>query len=87
MTGYYRKKVHSNELIATFDDVLILPGFTDFSPSQVDLSSKLGKYNLNLPIISSAMDTVTEENMAISMALNGGLGVLHRNCSYERQLE
>ena len=87
MSDYYRKKVHSNELIATFDDVLILPGFTDFSPSQVDLSSKLGKYNLNLPIISSAMDTVTEENMAINMALHGGLGVLHRNCSYERQLE
>ncbi len=87
MSGYYRNKVHSNELIATFDDVLILPGFTDFSPSQVDLSSKLGKYNLNLPIMSSAMDTVTEENMAINMALHGGLGVLHRNCSYERQLE
>jgi len=87
MLEYYRNKVHSNELIATFDDVLILPGFTDFSPSQVDLSSKLGKYNLNLPIISSAMDTVTEENMAINMALHGGLGVLHRNCSYERQLE
>ena len=87
MSDYYRKKVHSNELIATFDDVLILPGFTDFSPSQVDLSSKLGKYNLNLPIISSAMDTVTEENMSINMALHGGLGVLHRNCSYERQLE
>lgn len=87
MSGFYRNKVHSNELIATFDDVLILPGFTDFSPSQVDLSSKLGKYNLNLPIISSAMDTVTEENMAINMALHGGLGVLHRNCSYERQLE
>jgi len=88
MSDYYRKKVHSNELIATFDDVLILPGFTDFSPSLVDLSSSLGrKYHFNLPIISSAMDTVTEENMAISMALHGGLGVLHRNCSFERQLE
>jgi len=88
MSDYYRKKVHSNKLIATFDDVLILPGFTDFSPSNVDLSSSLGgKYHFNLPIISSAMDTVTEENMAISMALHGGLGVLHRNCSFERQLE
>ncbi|MFX1325338.1 MAG: IMP dehydrogenase, partial [Promethearchaeota archaeon] len=87
MSDYYRKKIHSDELIATFDDVLILPGFTDFSPSDVDLSSTLGKYNLNLPIISSAMDTVTEETMAINMALNGGLGVLHRNCSFERQLE
>jgi IMP dehydrogenase len=88
MSDYYRKKVHSNQLIATFDDVLILPGFTDFSPNSVDLSSSLGgKYHFNLPIISSAMDTVTEENMAISMALHGGLGVLHRNCSFERQLE
>ena len=76
------------EFEEAFDDVLILPGFTNFSPSQVDLSSDLGgKYHFNLPIISSAMDTVTEENMAISMALHGGLGVLHRNCAFERQLE
>ncbi|MFX1490108.1 MAG: IMP dehydrogenase [Promethearchaeota archaeon] len=84
---YYREKIHSDKLIATFDDVLILPGFTDFSPNEVDLSSSLGKYHLNLPILSSAMDTVTEESMAINMALHGGLGVLHRNCSLERQLE
>ena len=83
----FREKIHSKELIATFDDVLILPGFTDFSPNDVDLSSKLGKYHFNLPIFSAAMDTVTEELMAIKMALHGGLGVLHRNCSYERQLE
>lgn len=87
MTDKYRKKVHSQELIATFDDVLVLPGFTNFSPSEVDISSNLGKYHLNLPIMSSAMDTVTEELMAINMALRGGLGVMHRNCSYERQLE
>ncbi|MFX1308389.1 MAG: IMP dehydrogenase [Promethearchaeota archaeon] len=87
MTEKYRKKIHYNELIATFDDVLILPGFTNFSPTEVDISSNLGKYHLNLPIMSSAMDTVTEELMAINMALRGGLGVLHRNCSYERQLE
>jgi len=83
----FREKVHSKELIATFDDVLILPGFTNFSPSEVDISSNLGKFHLNLPIMSSAMDTVTEELMAINMALHGGLGVMHRNCSYERQLE
>lgn len=87
MTDKYRKKVHSKELIATFDDVLVLPGFTNFSPSEVDISSNLGKYHLNLPIMSSAMDTVTEEVMAINIALHGGLGVMHRNCSYERQLE
>jgi IMP dehydrogenase len=87
MSDKYRKKIHYNELIATFDDVLILPGFTNFSPSEVDISSDLGKYHFNLPLMSSAMDTVTEEVMAITMALHGGLGVLHRNCSYERQLE
>ena len=74
-------------MIATFQDILILPGFTNFNPKEVDISSNLGKYHLNLPILSSAMDTVTEELMAINMALRGGLGVLHRNCSYERQLE
>jgi IMP dehydrogenase len=87
MTGKYRDKVHSKELIATFQDVLILPGFTNFAPNEVDISSNLGKHHLNLPIMSSAMDTVTEDVMAINMALHGGLGVLHRNCSYERQLE
>jgi len=51
------------------------------------LSSNLGNYKLHMPILTSAMDTVTEEMMAIRMALLGGLGVLHRNCSFERQLE
>jgi len=83
----FREKIHSKDLIATFDDILVLPGFTNFAPSEVDISSNLGKYHFNLPIMSSAMDTVTEELMAINMALHGGLGVIHRNCSYERQLE
>ncbi len=87
MSNKYRKKIHSEELIATFQDVLILPGFTNFAANEVDISSSLGKFHLNLPILSSAMDTVTEEVMAINMALHGGLGVLHRNCSYERQME
>ncbi len=87
MTDYYRKKVHSNDIIATFDDALILPGYTDFNPNEVDISSSIGKYHFNLPIMSAAMDTVTETKMAIQMALYGGLGVLHRNCSYEKQLE
>jgi IMP dehydrogenase len=87
MTDYYRKKVHYENIIATFDDILILPGYTDFSPFEVDISSNLGEYKFHVPILTSAMDTVTEEVMAIKMALLGGLGVLHRNCSYERQLE
>ena len=87
MTDYYRKKVHYDNIIATFDDILILPGYTSFSPFEVDISSNLGEYKFHVPILTSAMDTVTEEIMAIKMALLGGLGVLHRNCSYERQLE
>jgi IMP dehydrogenase len=87
MSDFFRKKVHSDSLIATFDDVLIKPGYTYFSPSEVNLSTKLGEYRFNLPICSAAMDTVTEDEMAIKMALYGGLGVLHRNCSYEKQLE
>ncbi|MGV9199165.1 MAG: IMP dehydrogenase [Promethearchaeia archaeon] len=87
MTNYFRKKAHADELIATFNDAIILPGHTKFNPSEVDISTKLGKYKLNVPILSAAMDTVTEAEMAIKMGLLGGLGVLHRNCSYEKQLE
>lgn len=87
MTDFYRKKIHYMDLIATFDDILILPDYTSFNPEEIDISSNLGKYHFNIPVFSSGMDTVTEEEMAIKMALNGGLGVIHRNCSYERQLE
>ncbi len=87
MTNYFRKKIHYEDVIATFDDMLILPGYTDFEPHEINISSKLGKYQFNMPIMTAAMDTVTEQEMAIKMALLGGLGVLHRNCSYEKQLE
>lgn len=87
MTDYFRKKAYTDKYITTFDDVLILPDYTHFKPSDIDISSKLGKYKFNLPIMSAAMDTVTEERMAIQIALYGGLGVLHRNCSYEKQLK
>jgi len=87
MSDYYRKKVHSDDIIATFDDILIQPGYTNFEPNEIDISSNLGPFHFNLPIMSAAMDTVTEELMAIRMALLGGLGVLHRNCSYEKQLQ
>jgi IMP dehydrogenase len=85
MSDYYRKKIHSDELIATFNDILILPGYT--RSIDIDLSANLRNYHFNVPIMSAAMDTVTEEEMAIKMALLGGLGVLHRNCSLEKQLE
>ena len=70
----------------TFDDVLLQPGASDVLPSQADTRTQLTKsISLNIPILSSAMDTVTEADMAIVMAQLGGIGVLHRNLSVEEQ--
>lgn len=70
----------------TFDDVLLQPGESDVLPSQADVSTRVSReIALNIPILSSAMDTVTEADMAIVMAQLGGLGVLHRNLSIEEQ--
>lgn len=70
----------------TFDDVLLLPAYSEVLPKDVDLTTRLSRdIRLNLPIISSAMDTVTEAKMSISMAQLGGMGVIHKNMSVERQ--
>jgi len=70
----------------TYDDVMLLPGHTDVIPSEADTSSRLTKrITVAAPLLSSAMDTVTEARMAIAMARQGGLGVLHRNLSIEDQ--
>jgi IMP dehydrogenase len=70
----------------TFDDVLLLPDETDVIPSQVDTSSRLTReISVRLPLLSAAMDTVTEARMAIAMARQGGIGVLHRNLSIDDQ--
>ena len=70
----------------TYDDVLLLPGETDVVPAEVDTSTRLTRdIRLRSPLVSSAMDTVTESRMAIAMARQGGLGVLHRNLSIEDQ--
>ncbi len=72
----------------TFDDVLLQPGESDVLPSQTDVSTRISReIALNIPILSSAMDTVTEADMAIVMAQLGGIGVLHRNLSIEEQVE
>lgn len=70
----------------TFDDVLLLPSYSEVLPSGVDTGTKLTKnIALNIPIISSSMDTVTESAMAISMAQSGGMGIIHKNLSIEEQ--
>ena len=70
----------------TFDDVLLLPGYSNVLPDQVDVSTYLTpEIKLNIPLISAAMDTVTESRMAISMARHGGVGVIHKNMSVREQ--
>ena len=72
----------------TYDDVLLLPAHTDVIPSEADTSTQLTRrIRLNIPLISAAMDTVTETRMAVAMARNGGLGILHRNLSISDQAE
>ena len=70
----------------TFDDVLLQPGHSEVLPSDVDISTKLTReITLKLPLVSAAMDTVTEHRLAITMAQAGGIGVIHKNFSIEQQ--
>lgn len=70
----------------TFDDVLLLPGYSEATPDQVEISTMLtSSIALNIPLISAAMDTVTESAMAIAMARHGGIGVVHKNMPLEQQ--
>ncbi len=74
------------QVALTFDDVLLTPGLSEVLPAEVDLRARLaGDLNLNIPVLSAAMDTVTEAPMAISMARLGGVGVVHRNLSDKEQ--
>ncbi|RLG41424.1 MAG: IMP dehydrogenase [Thermoproteota archaeon] len=79
-------KLSNAELAFTFGDVILLPGKTEVEPSEVDLTTHIGEISLSVPILSSPMDTVTEAEMAIAVARMGGLGVIHRNCSVEEQV-
>ena len=86
-----RKKNNTSRLFGeglTFDDVLIMPAYSQVLPKQVDIRSHLTKdIVLNVPMLSAAMDTVTEANLAIALAREGGLGILHKNMSIEKQAE
>ena len=72
----------------TYDDVLLIPAKSDVLPSEIDLRTKLTRsITLNIPLMTAAMDTVTEERMAIAMAREGGIGVIHKNMTIEDQAE
>ncbi|MCH4034830.1 MAG: IMP dehydrogenase [Lachnospiraceae bacterium] len=72
----------------TFDDVLLVPAYSNVVPNQVDVSTNLTKkIRLNIPMMSAGMDTVTEERMAIAMARQGGIGIIHKNMSIQEQAE
>ena len=72
----------------TFDDVLLVPQYSEVTPNMIDLSTQLTKnIKLNIPLMSAGMDTVTEHRMAIAMARQGGIGIIHKNMSVEAQAE
>jgi IMP dehydrogenase len=86
-----RKKTNGSRFFGeglTFDDVLLMPAYSQVLPREVNIQSKLTKaLTLNVPMLSAAMDTVTEANLAIGLAREGGIGMLHKNMSIERQAE
>jgi IMP dehydrogenase len=86
--GLSRYDVFKKSMGLTYNDFIILPGYIDFTTDNVELSVKLTrKISLNTPFVSSPLDTVTEHDMAIQMALYGGIGIIHNNCTPEDQAD
>ncbi|MBV1767662.1 MAG: IMP dehydrogenase, partial [Methanobacterium sp.] len=84
----YSKKLEEAIVGYTFDDFLILPGASEVEPKDVSTKSMVSRnFELNIPLISSAMDTVTESDMAITLAQEGGMGVIHRNMTIKEQVK
>ncbi|CAF4401395.1 unnamed protein product, partial [Adineta steineri] len=85
--GLTIKELFQNNDGLTYNDFIILPGYIDFPSENVSLTSKLTKtITIKTPFVSSPMDTVSESTMAIAMALNGGIGIIHHNCSIAYQI-
>jgi IMP dehydrogenase len=83
----FLEKFKNVQVAFTFRDVIILPGRAEIEPSEVDVHSRVTKkHRLNIPFVSSPMDTVTETDMAVALARHGGLGVIHRNCAVDEQV-
>jgi len=84
----FLEKFKGIQVALTFRDVILLPGRAEVEPSEVDVRTRVTRgHSLNIPFVSSPMDTVTESEMAIALAREGGLGVIHRNCSIDEQVE
>jgi IMP dehydrogenase len=84
----FRDKLKNTDVAVTFRDTILIPGWSEIEPREIDIRTRASKrYKINVPFISSPMDMVTESEMAIALARQGGLGVLHRNCSIEEQVE
>ena len=88
MKGKFGQKLKDAKLAVTFRDVILVPNWVEVEPKEIDLTTRATvNHKLNLPFISSPMDTVTEAEMAIALARLGGLGILHRNCSIDDQVK
>ena len=84
----FLNKIKQAPMAGTFNDYILLPGLADLEPSDIDVSTRLTEnIELTTPFISSPMDTVSGSELAIALARLGGLGILHRNCSIEEEVE